>query len=77
MLRRSGLVKDCFIVCNDRRNGRAASLLDVEVDVSEVPDVSPVKQELQTLERSSDVEARHVGGLYRRWLRLWSVNCLV
>jgi hypothetical protein len=75
MLRRSGLVRDCLIVC--RRDAKAASPLDVDVDVSGLPDVSAAELSLQTFERWPESEARHTDGTYRHWLRLWSINCLL
>jgi hypothetical protein len=77
MLRASGLVKDCLIVCNGRSKSKAASALDAEVsELSELPDVAPVDLELKTLGPSSDSEVRR-GGLHRHWLRLWSVNLVL
>jgi len=75
MLRASGLVKDCLIVCNGRSKANAASALDAEF--SELPGVAPVDLELKTLGPSSDSEARRADGFYRHWLRLWSVNLVL
>jgi hypothetical protein len=77
MLRRSGLVKDCLIVCNARSKAKAASTLELDADVSELPNVAPVELGLDALGVSSDSEARRVDRFYRHWLRLWSVNCLL
>ena len=75
MLKASGLVKDCLIVCNGRGRAKAASGLDAEL--SEVPDVALVELGHGALELSSDSEARFAEGLYRHWLRLWSVNLVL
>jgi len=74
MLRRSGLVKDCLIVCNGRSRSRAASALELDAELSELPDVAPVDLGHKALELSFDSEARRADGFYRHWVRLWSVN---
>jgi len=77
MLRRSGLVEDCFIVCSRGSNAKAASAVELVADVSALSDVAPVDLSSGAFERSSDSELRQTTGLYRRWLRLWSVNLIL
>lgn len=77
MLRRSGLIKDCLIVCSPRRTAQAASVLAVDADVSELPDVSSVELGVRNLERPSDSQVGKADVVYRQWFRLWSINFLL